>query len=199
MKICIRCKINKPINEFYLKQNKTDFLSHCKECHKKMVQTSYKKKTENRIKKNNRQIARYHKLVTNNTPLFTSDEINEWKYIVGYEGVYQVSKSGEVRRWKKYKNKWSLLSPYSDKSGYLKVKLIVKYKSKCFFVHRLVGAAFIENPYNKREINHRNGVKSDNRVENLEWSTRSENMKHAFSTGLKVGITERDSKGRIKK
>jgi len=68
--------------------------------------------------------------------------------------------------------------------GYLKIGLNVDLKRKCFFVHRLVAEAFIPNPDNKPEINHKDGNKKNNNVSNLEWVTHSENLQHAVTTGL---------------
>lgn len=116
-----------------------------------------------------------------------------WKDVVGYEGKYQVSNYGNVkslRMWssvqKRYIQRERVLKPYASKSGYLQVGLKVENTRKLGLVHRLVAEAFIQNPDNKREVNHINGNKSDNRVENLEWNTSQENTVHAYKNGLET-------------
>lgn len=104
-----------------------------------------------------------------------------WRDIVGYEG-YQVSNCGRVRSFKSGEPR--ILKPIDNGGSYLIVNLYRDGKGKIQLVHRLVAAAFIPNPESKSEINHINGIKNDNRAENLEWSTHSENQCHAYATGL---------------
>lgn len=93
---------------------------------------------------------------------------------------YEVSDRGRV----KSNITGKILSPKTDR-GYNRVVLYKDGRTSDVSVHRLVGDAFLENPHGKKEINHINGNKLDNSVENLEWVSRSENMKHAFASHLK--------------
>lgn len=115
-----------------------------------------------------------------NTAADQQDEV--WKDVVGYEGLYRISNQGTVCRL--YKNgKVNFMTP-RILNGYWRVKLCNGNTQKEYFLHRLIAQAFIPNPENKPEINHINGIKTDNRIENLEWVTRSENAIHATKTGL---------------
>lgn len=117
-----------------------------------------------------------------------------WKDIKGYEGLYQVSDFGNVRSLDRdvlYSNgrirthKGRIITSRIGNSGYSLVILSKNGKTKGVLVHRLVCIAFNPNPENKPQVNHKDGVKHHNWKENLEWSTRSENMIHAHRTGLK--------------
>jgi len=116
-----------------------------------------------------------------------------FKDIKGYEGLYQVSNLGNVRSY--YKDKeGKILSAGLKPEGYKYVNLHSD-KNKNFYIHRLVALAFIPNPQNKTQVNHINGIKNDNRLDNLEWATSSENRLHAYKIGLQKGQSINQKKG----
>jgi hypothetical protein len=108
-----------------------------------------------------------------------------WKDICGYEGLYQVSNMGRVKRLFK-DGKDRVLRGKKDKDGYIEVILSGKPIKKYCRLHRLVAEAFIPNPFGKAEINHKDRDKQNNVVSNLEWVTASENVRHTFLTGRKI-------------
>lgn len=109
-----------------------------------------------------------------------------WKDIVAYEGMYQVSDLGRVKSLKF--SKLRLLKNSFDKDGYLLVSLYKNGKQKTITTHRLVAQSFIYNKDKKPQVNHINGIKDDNRVQNLEWNTSLENIRHSYKNGLKKGF-----------
>lgn len=120
-------------------------------------------------------------------------EAAEWRPVVGYEGWYEVSSLGGVRRVRHTRGTWAgrVLTPSPDKWGYPIVGLYRENHRTVFRVHRLVLAAFSEPPVLQDWGHHKNGIKADNRLSNLEWATQTENTRHAVAMGLLVPVPPR--------
>ena len=109
-----------------------------------------------------------------------------WKDIKGYEGLYQVSNLGKIKSLSRkifngknyYISKEKILKPAKDKDGYVQVLLYKNNRHKTYKVHRLVAMAFIPNPNNLPQINHKDENKQNNRAENLEWCTNKYNCNY---------------------
>ena len=123
-----------------------------------------------------------------------------WKEIPGFDGLYFANEKGQIKsadRQRKivshgkqsfYTRKGKILKPCLNPYGYYCVSISDKnQKERVYAVHRLIAKTFIENPENKPQINHKDGNKLNNSVENLEWATAKENIKHAFLNGLNKG------------
>lgn len=134
------------------------------------------------------------------------NNIEEWRDIKRYQGLYQISNLGRVKRLKRKSSNGRILEEkilknQVERKGYIGISLQidgVKHREK---IHRLIAEEFIPNPKNKAEVNHINGIKNDNRIENLEWVTPSENQKHAYKLGLRVvtGLQRKTSRETIKR
>jgi len=117
-----------------------------------------------------------------------------WRPIIGYEDLYAVSNMGRVKSFDSLKKHnyggarrvcGNILKPDVGTAGYYRVTLYIDNKPTKFLVHRLVALHFIDNDQNKPEVNHKYGIKSDNRASELEWSTPKENTIHAIGLGIR--------------
>jgi len=177
-KICRKCNKEWEIEMFTKSKECKNGRTHtCKKCMSLYV---FKRKNVNKIK------------VTN---LFGEN----WLDITGTNGVYQVSNLGRVKSLVYYGEE-IILKPHFDRDGYLRVGLTKNKKYGGYLIHRLVAYEFIPNPENKPQINHKKGIKHDNRVSELEWNTMKENFEHAKKNNLtlkgernpKAKLTEKD-------
>lgn len=130
-----------------------------------------------------------------------------WKDIPKFEGYYQISNLGNIRsldrvvtRKHLHPNKITGVHiKYSiNTKGYIYARVNVNAKKTIIYPHRYVALLFIPNPENKPEVNHKKGIKKDNRASELEWVTRKENMRHAMDTGLNDSNGEKSGKAKLK-
>ena len=119
-------------------------------------------------------------------------EGEEWRDVIGYNGLYQISSYGRVKslrnKYGTYREK--ILKQLLNKFGYLQVNLNKEGKMKTFYVHRLVAQVFIDNPNNHPQVNHKNEDKTDNCVDNLEWCTQKYNLNYGSRIAKAVASTD---------
>lgn len=135
-----------------------------------------------------------------------SADLELWVDIIGYNGEYQLSNRGRVRSPQRtivHKTGKKVTLPYREQTvfintnGYPSVGLSKDKKQRQWLLHRLLALHFIPNPENKPFINHINGIKTDYRLENIEWCTHVENCLHAFAIGLSDTHGERHTQSKL--
>lgn len=120
------------------------------------------------------------------------------KDIKDYEGLYFLDDKGNVFSYpKKTRKHIRQIYPSLQKTGYWAIDLCKDGKIKKYLLHRLMALTFLDNPKSKPQVNHINGIKTDNNIENLEWNTRSENQRHSIKIGLRTTIGEKNSQAKL--
>lgn len=194
-KKCWVCDTEKEHSLFYIKNGKP--ITTCKSCRALINIKNYYQKNEHKRKD-------------------VFDLENEiWEDVEGWEGRYKISNLGRLKRCayvkkhesgKRIKMTDKIVTTNYDRKGYIKVTLCEKDKRFTTSIHRLIARAFIPNPENKPHVNHINGKRDDNRIENLEWATAKENIVHSYLVlkrkhnctgmlnkgGKKIGVYDKD-------
>lgn len=111
------------------------------------------------------------------------------KNLIGYEGLYLIDSIGNVvscprQQGSRFVSNYKIIGTKTNRLGYKEVALSKNGKTKTVLLHRLIAIHFVDNPNNYPCVNHKNGIKADNRIENLEWCTRAQNTKHAYDNNL---------------
>lgn len=159
IKKCIKCEVIQNVENFYERKTRGDRKTICKGCESKQKAKPLE---------------------------FVPDlKGEEWKDVEGYEGIYIVSNFSRVKRIMHRKNPTNtLMKGTAHREGYFFFALRKDNICKNVPAHRMVAKAFIPNPENKPQVNHINGIKTDNRSENLEWNTAKENIRHSWKNGM---------------
>ena len=106
------------------------------------------------------------------------------EHLAAYNENYSVDIYGNIYSNPREGTKGGILKTWSDKKGYKRVSIWINGKMHQKQVHRIVAEVFLPNPQNKSQVNHKDGVKNNNHISNIEWATPKENTKHAFNNGL---------------
>lgn len=179
IKQCHRCREAKPVSEFYQVKTGDGYSSKCKKC-SCMYQLDWTIKNEEHVKAYRKEYARTHKRKQKSRKKPEVPVPNGFVPIENYPN-YFISKDSD-RVWSKKKGRFLALIKINH--GYYAARVHNEEGSKMFLIHRLLASAFIPNPENKPCVNHKNGKKLENFLENLEWCSYQENIQHAISMGL---------------
>lgn len=121
---------------------------------------------------------------------------SQWKYVEDTDGRYVIFDDGTIlTSCYRFTHGPHFMRPFKTHNGYHRITLFVRGQHRKFFMHRLVAQAFMSRPSSQHEVNHKNGVKTDNRIENLEWVSKSENSLHAIRSGLQIVKRGTDAPG----